>query len=79
MNYGRMYRKYPILCYHGYYQRRTGCFAAANRTLYVDTAGDMHACPYCRNKSGSALAGGLDGAIEQLATAGCHKFETSIF
>jgi len=79
MNYNKQYRKYPILCYHGYYQRKVGCFGAGNRSLYVDTDGDLQACPFCRTKTGSALSGELDRAIEDLMAAGCQRFEHSRF
>lgn len=79
MNHRRKYRKFPIVCYHGYYQRRTGCFGSANRSLYVDADGDMHACPFCRTKMGNALSDNLDDAIGQLVAAGCHKYSTSQF
>ena len=79
MNYDKRCRNYPIVCYHGYYQRKVGCFGSGNRSLYVDTDGDLHACPFCRTKMGSALSGNLDHEIEKLVAAGCHKFENSRF
>lgn len=79
MNYQKRYRKFPIVCYHGYYQRKTGCFGSGNRSLYVDTDGNLHACPFCRTKMGSALSDDLDRDIEQLKEAGCHEFKTSNF
>jgi MoaA/NifB/PqqE/SkfB family radical SAM enzyme len=79
MNYGKKYRKYPIVCYHGYYQRKTGCFGSGNRSLYVDTDGDLHACPFCRIKMGNALYENLDEAIEELVTTGCHRYAVSNF
>jgi MoaA/NifB/PqqE/SkfB family radical SAM enzyme len=79
MNYRKKFRKYPIVCYHGYYQRRNGCFGSANRSLYVDTDGDLHACPFCRIKTGSALSANLDHEIAQLEATGCHKYAASIF
>jgi len=75
MNYDEKYKKYPIVTYHGYHQRRIGCFASGNRNLYIDTDGDIHACPFCQTKRGSAIAGNLDSLIERLQETGCHKFE----
>ena len=34
----------------GYHQRRVGCFSGS-RSVYVDSAGDVHACPFCHTKS----------------------------
>jgi MoaA/NifB/PqqE/SkfB family radical SAM enzyme len=77
MNYEKEYRDYPIVTYHGYHQRHTGCFGAGNRNLYVDTDGDIHACPFCQVKRGSALSGDLDAAIRGLSGVGCHDFRAS--
>lgn len=43
-------RQYPTLVYHGYHQRRVGCFSGS-RSVYIDSAGDVHACPFCHTKS----------------------------
>ena len=75
MNFSHRYREYPIICYHGHYQRKTGCFGAGNRSLYIDTDGDIHACPFCRMKMGNVLADDFDSSISALADAGCHQFE----
>jgi MoaA/NifB/PqqE/SkfB family radical SAM enzyme len=79
MNYDKQYRDYPIICFHGYYQRRVGCFGSGGRSLYVDTDGDLHACPFCRTKMGNAISEDLDHVIEQLVAAGCHQFKASKF
>ncbi|MEI7896156.1 MAG: radical SAM protein [bacterium] len=79
MNFNRKFRKYPIVCYHGYYQRRTGCFGAANRSLYVDTDGDVHACPFCRTKMGSALYDDLEQLTGPLESTGCPRYATANF
>ncbi len=73
-NYDEQYLDYPLVCYHGYHQRRMGCLAAGKRSLYVDTIGDIHACPFCQAKTGNALDDDMDHAIELLQSAGCHKF-----
>ena len=50
MNHSKKYRDYPILMYHGYHQRRVGCFAGS-RSVYIDSAGDVHSCPFCHTSS----------------------------
>jgi MoaA/NifB/PqqE/SkfB family radical SAM enzyme len=79
MNFTRKYREYPIICYHGHYQRKVGCFGAGNRSVYVDTDGDFHACPFCRSKMGSVLTDDFEQKLAGLMEAGCHKFERSLF
>lgn len=75
MNQNRKYRDYPIVAYHGYYQRRLGCFSSANRHVYVDSDGDIRDCPFCRTKAGNALTGNIPKILHQLKAAGCSKFK----
>lgn len=50
VNHAAAYKEYPTLLYHGYHQRRVGCFSGS-RSVYIDSAGDVHACPFCHTKS----------------------------
>lgn len=50
VNHSKAYSEYPILMYHGYHQRRVGCFAGS-RSVYIDSAGDVHACPFCHTSA----------------------------
>jgi len=74
MNREQRYAQFPIVTYHGYHLRRAGCFGSGNRNLYVDTDGDIRACPFCQTKAGHALSGDLDTSIERLQSIGCHSF-----
>ncbi len=66
---------HPIVMYPGYHQRKAGCFGAGNRYLYIDSRGDIHACPFCQNAVGNAITGNsIEAAIEKLKTNGCHEF-----
>ena len=44
------YKEYPTVLYHGYHQRRMGCYTGSH-SVYIDSAGDVHACPFCHTKS----------------------------
>jgi len=73
----RAYRDFPLVDYYAAYQRRAGCSGAGQRFMYVDTDGDMHACPFCQHKCGSALCDGLEsGKIRMEQASGCHAYET---
>ena len=50
INHSPAYKNYPGMLYHGYHQRRIGCISGS-RSLYIDSAGDVHACPFCHTKS----------------------------
>ncbi len=72
---GRAYRYYPIIEYHGTFQRQVGCGGGGERYLYVDTDGYFHACPFCRNKCGSAINGTIEEGLTALKQAsGCHAY-----
>lgn len=75
MNHQLTFRHYPMISYHAYHQRRVGCAAAADRVLYIDTDGDMHACPFCQNKKGNVLSENFYQCIDNIREAGCHAYE----
>lgn len=50
VNHSRAYQTYPTMLYHGYHQRRVGCFSGS-RSVYVDSVGNVHACPFCHTSS----------------------------
>ncbi len=69
------YRDFPIVEYYAPHQRQAGCSGAGKRFLYVDTDGDMHACPFCQNKCGSATHDSIEAGIANMARAGgCHLY-----
>jgi MoaA/NifB/PqqE/SkfB family radical SAM enzyme len=70
--------EYPIISYPGYIQRRIGCLGAGNRYLYIDSKGDIHACPFCHQSVGNALTNRIEDAVTVLKTIGCHEYKTNI-
>jgi len=71
------YRDYPIVNYLGYHQRRTGCFGGGDRFFYIDTDGDAHLCPYCREKIGSAIELSAEELMAKMQNSKCHAFENA--
>lgn len=51
INFDPQFRDYPVFVYHGYYHRKMGCYSGGNRSLYVDSAGYINACPFCHSKN----------------------------
>jgi hypothetical protein len=74
VNSSARYRNYPVVTYPGYHQRRTGCLGGGNRYFYIDSMGDIHACPFCQRKAGNAATGQLEPALAILRKSGCHEF-----
>lgn len=68
------YSQYPIIIYHGYYQRKMGCMSSGNRAVYVDTNGDFLSCPFCHNKSGSLLDSNFKEQIDAMNKTGCADY-----
>jgi MoaA/NifB/PqqE/SkfB family radical SAM enzyme len=50
VNHSPAFWHYPTIIYHGYHERRIGCFSGSRR-VYIDSAGDVHACPFCHTKA----------------------------
>lgn len=73
------FEDYPIISYHGYFQRRVGCFGAGDRFFYIDTDGDAHICPFCNSKKGSALDLTPEEAIGTLQESPCELFNKAVF
>jgi MoaA/NifB/PqqE/SkfB family radical SAM enzyme len=72
----KAYRDFPLIDYYPAYQRQAGCSGAGQRFLYVDTDGDMHACPFCQHKCGNVLCDGLETGRQRMEQAsGCHAYE----
>ena len=79
MNYDPAFINYPIISYHGYYQRKAGCFASGNRNIYINTDGDINACPFCPSKVGNAISDDILLTINQLEKRGCGSYNNVKF
>ena len=73
-NFSSKYLTYPIITYHGYYQRRNGCFGGGYKSIYVDTDGDINPCPFCRKKTGNLLDEDLEKTLSSLDDSGCMDY-----
>lgn len=78
INSKRKYKDYPIVMYPGYHQRKVGCMGAGNRYIYIDSKGDIHACPFCQGQKGNALRDHIGDSISILKQTGCHSFKTNL-
>lgn len=79
MNFNPIYSSFPIVIYHGYYQKKIGCFSAGNRSVYIDTNGDMLLCPFCHHKSGNVLNQNIQEIIPMVKQIGCPTYGLSDF
>jgi len=74
-NYGKAYRQYPSVVYHGFYSRRVTCGGGGKHYVYVDTDGDVHNCPFCRQKIFSALHDDVESNLRLMSSGGCSAFQ----
>ncbi len=75
MNFDPLFRDMPAVSYHGYHQRRVGCFGNGNRYIYIDTEGNAHACPFCRQHYGNVLKDAPDNILRSMTNKGCRKYK----
>jgi len=74
------FRHLPIISYPGYHQRRSGCFGAGNRYLYIDTDGFVHSCPFCRNQEKyHILKEPVNNILAKIETSGCQRFKQATY
>ncbi|MBT7616207.1 MAG: radical SAM protein [Calditrichaeota bacterium] len=78
VNNDRQYQEMPIVVFHGYHQRKMGCFGAGERYLFVDANCDIHACPFCQEKYGNGLVDSIPESIERIKSSGCQKFAKAV-
>ena len=64
-------RRLPAVSYADYAKRTIGCLGAGDRYVYVDTEGELHPCPFCREPAGRVLSGDLPASLGALRARGC--------
>lgn len=74
MNYDPKYSDMPAVSYHGYHQRRIGCFGGGSRYIYVNTNGDLQVCPFCQQKFGNVLSSPIETSVEKMKVNGCTRY-----
>ena len=65
------WREYPTVDYLDWGARTLGCCGAGDRFAYIDTEGELHACPFCRAPGPRVLEHDFDAAISVLRERGC--------
>ena len=78
LNFDKAYSAYPAVSYHGYHQRRVGCFGGTNRYVYVNTDGELQVCPFCQKSFGNVVSD-----VQQLRGTtpmnnGCKAFKEAV-
>lgn len=71
------FMNYPIIQFPGRHQRKSGCLGAGNRYLYIDSNGEIHACPFCQKTMGNITVESLNTGINRAKASGCLAFSQS--
>ncbi|KAA3437732.1 radical SAM protein [Rufibacter hautae] len=71
LNYNPAYHHLPMVVYYDLQRRRAGCAAAADRHVYVDTDGQIQACPFCQKTIGHIQAENFQSSLASLRLSGC--------
>jgi MoaA/NifB/PqqE/SkfB family radical SAM enzyme len=62
---------YPTVEYIDWVARTQGCVGAGDRYAYIDTDGELHACPFCRASGLRVLDNDIDESLSILQARGC--------
>ena len=71
MTFDPQYHDWPIVSYHEYHKPALNCGGAGDRFLYVNSVGQIQACPFCEKSFGSILDDHHHDGIEQMKMVGC--------
>jgi MoaA/NifB/PqqE/SkfB family radical SAM enzyme len=72
LNFDPANRRMPSITYLARAKRHSGTHCGGNRSVYVNSSGRLHPCPFCRADAGSALSDPLGPALASLRRAGCR-------
>jgi MoaA/NifB/PqqE/SkfB family radical SAM enzyme len=71
MTFDPEYRDWPIVSYHEYHKPAINCGGAGDRFMYVNSMGQIQACPFCEKSFGNILDGHHHDGIEKMKLMGC--------
>lgn len=63
----------PVVVCPSMRQRVVECIGSGNRSVYVDSRGDLHNCPFCLHSFGNALVDSFDSMLTAMRAQGCPR------
>jgi len=78
MNFDSQYRDWPIVNYHEYHKHAINCGGAGDRFLYINSKGQIQACPFCENSFGHILNKDKTASIRNMRSKGCTVRECDL-
>jgi MoaA/NifB/PqqE/SkfB family radical SAM enzyme len=71
VEFGPRHRDLPVFTAPGLVGRRSQCLGNGDRFLYLDPAGEVHPCQFCRGSVGNACTEDLGVLATRLRSTGC--------
>lgn len=78
MNFDKQYKEYPIVAYPDYQFRKLGCMGGGKRVLYINSNGEVNACPFCQNNKTSIKSDSIENIINELNKTECKNFKPAM-
>jgi MoaA/NifB/PqqE/SkfB family radical SAM enzyme len=78
MNFAKKYMEYPIVAYPDFQFRKLGCMGGGNRVLYINSSGEVNACPFCQNNKTNIKSDSIENILNELSKTECENFASPI-
>ena len=78
MNFDEKYKDYPIVAYPDFQFRKLGCMGGGNRVLYINSDGEVNACPFCQNNKANVKSDSIENIINELNKTKCKNFKPAM-
>ena len=78
MNFGKKYKEYPIVAYPDFQFRKLGCMGGGKRVLYINSNGEVNACPFCQNNKTNIKADSIENILRELSKTECKNFVSAM-
>ena len=75
MNFDKKFSRYPIVAYPNFQFRKIGCLGGGNRTLYINSYGEVNACPFCQNSKANIKSDTIENILIELRKTKCKNYE----
>lgn len=75
LNFDKAFRKYPVVAYPDYQFRKLGCLGGGNRALYINSYGEVNACPFCQNSKANIKSNSIENILRELRKTKCENYE----
>lgn len=69
---------YNIVAYPDFQFRKLGCMGGGNRVLYINSYGEVNACPFCQNNKTNIKSDSIENILKELSKTKCENFVSTM-